>query len=348
MFKNILKIGILTTLTLVIIGFGYEQISRQILSQKYPIQGKLVELGNGRKIQIDCRGEQKSNIPTVILESGFDSFGSLDWTKVQDQIAKTYHVCSYSRAGIMWSDYDGRDFSAENVVVDLHNVLEKININSIILVPHSLGGPFAMKYVQKYPEQVKGLVFVDTSHPDEIDKAAAISKEFGINTEPSGEFPTWIVKTASEIGLTRITGQDGEAKSILPEKEAQIAKAYFPQTAFGVINQTFFLNQIIKDSFQFRNLGDRPLINLVSARPANPTTKELEDLKMSRETFDKYWAKNTNLKKELNSESEKWSTNSKSVFVTDADHYIHLDNPEIVIKSVQEVMDSISSGGKLK
>jgi hypothetical protein len=51
MFKNILKIGISTTLLLVIIGLGYEQISRQIVIKKYPIQGKLVDLGSGRKIQ---------------------------------------------------------------------------------------------------------------------------------------------------------------------------------------------------------------------------------------------------------------------------------------------------------
>ena len=42
--------------------------------------------------------------PTVVLESGLDTYGSLAWASVHDSIAATTRVCAYSRAGIMWSD----------------------------------------------------------------------------------------------------------------------------------------------------------------------------------------------------------------------------------------------------
>ena len=42
--------------------------------------------------------------PTVVLEAGLGNLGSLSWSAVQDSIATTTRVCSYSRAGIMWSE----------------------------------------------------------------------------------------------------------------------------------------------------------------------------------------------------------------------------------------------------
>ena len=53
------------------------------------------------RIQLDCHG---MGSPTVVLEAGLGNLGSLSWSAVQDSIATTTRVCSYSRAGIMWSE----------------------------------------------------------------------------------------------------------------------------------------------------------------------------------------------------------------------------------------------------
>src|SRR4051812_20101299 len=87
----------LTALT----GAGYEMRARGRATRDFPVRGRLVDVGRGRRIQLDCRG---SGSPTVVLESGLDINGSLSWIAVQDSIAATTRVCAYSRAGVMRSD----------------------------------------------------------------------------------------------------------------------------------------------------------------------------------------------------------------------------------------------------
>src|ERR1039457_1199458 len=82
----------------IIVGVGYEMMARNRAARDFPPLGKLVDIG-GRPIQLDCRG---SGSPTVVFESGLDMMGSLSWSAVHDEIAKTTRACAYSRAGIMW------------------------------------------------------------------------------------------------------------------------------------------------------------------------------------------------------------------------------------------------------
>src|ERR1051326_747732 len=82
-------------------GSIYEGVSRHRTARKYPAPGVMVDVGGGRRIQLDCRGAGK---PTVVFEAGLDNNGSLSWSAVHDSIAQTTRACAYSRPGIMWSD----------------------------------------------------------------------------------------------------------------------------------------------------------------------------------------------------------------------------------------------------
>ncbi len=72
-------------------------------------------------MHIDCRG---TGSPTVILESGLGTGGTLDWTLVHDEIAGFTRTCAYDRAGIMWSDPKDTPQDAAAVTEDLHALLE--------------------------------------------------------------------------------------------------------------------------------------------------------------------------------------------------------------------------------
>jgi pimeloyl-ACP methyl ester carboxylesterase len=55
--------------------------------------------------------------------------------------------------------------TAEDVVADLHALLATTpELGPYVLVGHSIGGLFAQLYASKYPDQVAGLVLVDSSH----------------------------------------------------------------------------------------------------------------------------------------------------------------------------------------
>jgi pimeloyl-ACP methyl ester carboxylesterase len=345
MFTSIL-IGILI---LLLIGFTYEQISRQIVARQYPPQGQLIDVGNGRKIQIDCRGKAVDGKPTVVFESGGDNMGSLSWFKVQGEISKTNQTCSYSRAGIMWSDVDSRKLSLDNYTNDLHTALEKTGITgSIILVSHSFGGVLTTHYTKKYPEKVQGLVFVDTSHPDQIAKMKAINEELGIQN-PFQISPMLIfgANLASNLGVVRLFNSDSSL-GLLPPEETKIFNAYGPST-FGT---TLALNgldsdNLVTESGDFRDLGSRPLIVLSANKKQTITDDELKFTGQTRDQFEAYRAKISPIYLQYGSDQASWSTNSKQIIIDDSDHFIHLEKPEIVIKSINEVLESIITGNKL-
>ena len=86
---------------LLVVGAVWEQVERRRVAAAYPAPGRLVDIGGGRRMQIECRG---TGNPTVVLETGLDYFGELAWAKVFDRLAEITRTCAYSRAGIVWSD----------------------------------------------------------------------------------------------------------------------------------------------------------------------------------------------------------------------------------------------------
>jgi pimeloyl-ACP methyl ester carboxylesterase len=141
-----------------------------------------VEIGNGRHLYLECRGRGD---PTIILESGYHN-SSDPWSQseaaapavgpaVLPALASEHRVCAYDRPGTL---RDSRSSgpptisdrsspvamprTARDVVGDLHALLDAAHLpGPFVLVGHSLGGLFVRLYAQTYPEQVRGVVFVD-------------------------------------------------------------------------------------------------------------------------------------------------------------------------------------------
>lgn len=133
------------------------------VSQSNP-PGDLVDLG-GRRLHMHCVG---TGSPTVLVENGGGSF-SVEWTLVQQLVAKTMRICSYDRAGYAWSDLGPMDEGIEQVMDDLHLLVRQSSIKTpLIVVCQSLGCIFARAYQRRFPEQVAGFVFVDGTHDEGI------------------------------------------------------------------------------------------------------------------------------------------------------------------------------------
>ena len=140
----------------VFIPRAWEQTSPD---QSAPVPpGKLVDVGS-RKIHLYCTGR---GTPTVILEAGAGSF-SIDWALVQPEVAKTTRVCSYDRAGYGWSDLGPEWDTVEQVAHDLETALKNAGERPpFVLVGQSMGGLYSRWYQHEHPDQVVGLVLLDT------------------------------------------------------------------------------------------------------------------------------------------------------------------------------------------
>ncbi|MEZ4710138.1 MAG: alpha/beta hydrolase [Caldilineaceae bacterium] len=129
----------------------------------FPPPGQLVDVG-GYRLHLYCVGQGS---PTVILESGQANSLSV-WGWIQPAIAQTTRVCAYDRAGVGWSDRGPIPRDAQQMVAELHTLLQNANITPpYVLVGHSFGGLVTHLYAAQYPTEVAGLVWLDVEHPEQ-------------------------------------------------------------------------------------------------------------------------------------------------------------------------------------
>ena len=97
----------------------------------------------------------------MILEAGLMST-VMSWTGLQQRLAAQYHVVSYDRAGLGWSDLGPMPRTADRIAYELHALLERASIAPpYVLVGHSFGGLMAPNFAARYPNEVAGLVLID-------------------------------------------------------------------------------------------------------------------------------------------------------------------------------------------
>lgn len=109
-----------------------------------------------------------SAAPTVVFENGLG--GTVHhWAKVQPAIASEYTTFIYNRPGYGSSASSSTPRDGEHVVDELREVLRSQELAPpYVLVGHSLGGLYLQWYARRYPEEVAGLVLVDSTHPEQM------------------------------------------------------------------------------------------------------------------------------------------------------------------------------------
>jgi pimeloyl-ACP methyl ester carboxylesterase len=112
------------------------------------------------RVKLEGRGSR-----TVILESGLGD--TLDvWAAVQPHIAAgCARTFSYNRAGYLGSDSSDEPRDSATIVSELRAELSRQNIKPpYVLVGHSLGGLYMQYFARNFPDEVAGLVLVDSTH----------------------------------------------------------------------------------------------------------------------------------------------------------------------------------------
>lgn len=314
-----------------IAGVVYETFGRNQAIRDFPPPGKVVDIG-GRRIHLDCRG---SGNPTVIFESGLGMNGSLSWSAVHDEISQTTRACAYSRAGIMWSDpYDGPQ-NGKLVAEDLHATLNKAGEQGpFVLVGHSLGGPYIMTYTKYFGVDVAGLVFVDASHPEQVQRFKALNMpEFWLHK---------YTKIRDKIGAALHWTGVVRAISALYDKDPRLSehddlaiKAYASTSLGAMLKEEESFEQTLAEAETFHKLESRPFFVLTAMKPLSAELLSQlawseEQAKQAREVW-----------KQMHDEQAAWSTKSQHQLVPDATHYIQFDRPDIVIAAVRWVVEQV-------
>ena len=129
---------------------------------------------DGRKDALVCWGEGK---PTVLLETGGTNIEEWTGSNIINELAPITQVCTYDRAGTGKSDpAPNKKRDADDVVNEASALLKSARIDGpFVLMGRSFGGMIVTHYAEKMPDDVAGVIILDTPAP---------SAEFTEESEP--------------------------------------------------------------------------------------------------------------------------------------------------------------------
>ena len=146
---------------LLVVGVLYQFLATRIAYRNYPAPGEMVSV-SGHNLHIYCTGKPSGG-PTVVMDAGLGG-GVLDWQTVQPKVATFARVCSYDRSGLAWSESGQNPRTSQRIVKELHALLSECRRGGpYVLVGHSFGGANVQLYASEYPEEVAGMVLVDSA-----------------------------------------------------------------------------------------------------------------------------------------------------------------------------------------
>ena len=136
----------------------------RLLSSEPEIPGELVDLGDFR-LHAKAVG-QRNHKPTVVIEGGAGA-PSEYYYWLGELLKDSLRIIRYDRAGIGYSDPSPNPRDPETIAKELHTLLETMGEEPpYLLAGHSYGGHYIKVFAGLYPEEVAGLVFLDSPHPD--------------------------------------------------------------------------------------------------------------------------------------------------------------------------------------
>ena len=247
---------LLTVLALASIGGGYETVRESIDATAYPPPGQLIDVG-GHRLHLNCTG---SGSPTVVLEPGLGEVSAgMGW--IAPVVARDTRVCVYDRAGRGWSDPADGPQEAVQTTTDLHTLLDHAHIpGPYVLAGHSFGGLYILTFAATYPDQVAGMVLLDSTAPVPGPVPPTKAGSYDLVGRISALLPA-----VAHLGAAHLIGDSYDS---LPPRSRDEARATV-STAHSVKS---FINEFLEGSTATHqaaslvDFGSKPLIVVTAGR----------------------------------------------------------------------------------
>jgi pimeloyl-ACP methyl ester carboxylesterase len=126
----------------------------------YAAPQTLAKVALRRRLNLVIAGE---GAPTVIFAPGHGAT-ALHWARVQHPLSASTRTVAYENAGFGFSDPGPLPRTASAILDDLRSALRAKEIYPpYVLVGHSMGGMITRLFAFRHPEDVVGMVMVDTA-----------------------------------------------------------------------------------------------------------------------------------------------------------------------------------------
>src|SRR5256886_4167125 len=248
---------------------SYETIQEQVDRSTTAMPGHLVDVG-GRRLYVHCTG---SGSPAVVLVSGLAETSTYWGGWIAPAVAQNTTVCAYDRAGQGWSDPPASPQDGAAVATDLHTLLDHAQIpGPYVLVGHSTGGAYVRVFAARYPDQVAGMVLLDTQPNEAFTGLPDFPSQYSTLRRASALFPS-----LARVGLFRLVNQLASDPLPVPTRDEE--RAVISTANLNRIQRDEFaeLPMSIKEAATLTTLGDRPLIVVTAAKGAQAGWLPLQD-----------------------------------------------------------------------
>jgi pimeloyl-ACP methyl ester carboxylesterase len=329
----------LTVLVTLLAALAVTQlICARIDVRKFPAAGDIVKIDSGT-MHVRRMGERG---PAVVLESGIAA-SSLNWCRLQPELAQFTTAYSYDRAGFGWSTTNDPTCSLKKITSDLHSLLHAMNVpQPYILVGHSFGGYITRAYAHRYPDELAGLVLVDPLTPEEwitptpeqlwlLRRGIWFARIGGaLATFGFVRGPPWLMQRGNREAPRKMLGTFGpKAVETVSRIVREVTK--LPPDVLRVI----------------RALWSRPKFYWTMSRylESIPScARELQDARLPHDlpVTVLSGAHQPEVRLREHSQIAAQSSAGKHVIADQSAHWVHLDQPDLVSQAVREIALSLT------
>ncbi len=252
------------------VGGMYETAVTARDEHTFAAPGTLYDVG-GHRLHMNCTG---TGSPTVVLENGLGST-SPNWARVTADMGATTRVCAYDRAGQGWSDDIGAPQDAVAIAADLHTLLDRASESGpYVLVGHSAGGPYVMTFAARYPDEVAGMVLLDSMSPYEFTDLPGFASEQSMMRRGLGLLPSLARLGATQMMPTSVW-------SDLPEPAASHVQAFAssPRGMRNMRDEQSMYPTVFEQAKALTSLDGKPLVVVTATESIDQHTEwtDLQD-----------------------------------------------------------------------
>jgi pimeloyl-ACP methyl ester carboxylesterase len=323
-------------------GIVYQLAGSNRDRRRYSGAGRWVTIGKGRCIYIREEGLRQNGAsrPTVLFESGIGAT-SLNWRQVQQAVSQFAATASYDRIGMGFSSPSRTARTPVNIARELHDLLEEAGVKPpYVLVGHSFGGLVMRRYALLFPKEVAGVVLVDPMRcedwpPLDPSKQAqielgkrliryatpfafcgvtrlAVTSAFRHAGKMKGRF-----STPAKQGGRHVIGRITHEVRKMPREVWPVVAAHWSRPGFyaGMRSHIESIPDTVREMHIAEPIRDIP-ITVLTPEKSKPLSETC-----------------------LNQIGD----NVRQVIAHASEHWIHLDEPELVVNSIQTMVTNATA-----
>ncbi|MDR2293905.1 MAG: alpha/beta hydrolase [Microbacterium sp.] len=195
-----IAVGLATTTVVNVVATNAEADAIEPYGQSIEVAGKSMN------VLVTGEGED------LVLLPGFGTSSPvLDFAPLIEDLATDHRLIVVEPFGYGLSDATEEARTTANIVSEVHEALQAFGVTSYTLMGHSIAGLYGIEFAERYPDEVRGFVGIDSSVPGQPNMDVA--------------FPTGLLGALKSLGLVRLLsgvgGDGGYASPFYDDHERQ-------------------------------------------------------------------------------------------------------------------------------